>query len=99
MSARFIGGGGAGFFVRLGGGGGAFRAPFAAFVNVRLPTLPCEVAGLTDRSPYDLSGLPLLRVESSDGSPKTLLSCMLTRFDGRRFALRDPGSCGTELLR
>jgi len=70
-------------------------------VLVRLPTLPCEVAGLTDRAPYDRSGLPLLRVESSDGSPKTSgpLVLILLGLVGRSDARSEPTSLGTEGLR
>jgi len=59
------GGGGGGFFARDGGGGGGpFFAPiFAADRAVPLTvldgTLPYEVAGDMDLSPYDLSGLSL----------------------------------------
>lgn len=51
------GGGGGGFLARDGGGGGGplILAP---------ATLPCEVAGETDASPYDRSGLLLLNGES-----------------------------------
>jgi hypothetical protein len=46
-----------------GGGGGPF---FAVDAVLRFAKLPCEVAGETDLSPYDRSGLLLLsKVESS----------------------------------
>ena len=54
--------------------------PFAAGANVeqlalRDGALPCEVAGDTDRSMYDRSGLLLLlKVETSDGSLKRSFS-------------------------
>jgi hypothetical protein len=62
---RFAGGGGGGGFFALdgGGGGGPF---FTVDAVVRFAKLPCEVAGETDLSPYDRSGLLLLsKVESS----------------------------------
>ena len=75
-----MGGGGGGFFARLGGGGGAFLP----FVVLLLSSLPCDVAGLTDLAPYDLSGLPLLNVESSEGSLKTSPFVMLARLGAGR---------------
>jgi hypothetical protein len=67
MVDLFIGGGGGGgFFALDGGGGGAIFFPFEypAFSVVELAdldgTLPVDVAGDAERSPYDRSGLLLL---------------------------------------
>jgi hypothetical protein len=68
------GGGGGGFLAREGGAGGG---PFLTVeVLVRFAKLPCEVAGETDLSPYDRSGLLLLSKGESSWSLKTLLSAI-----------------------
>lgn len=59
------GGGGGGFFARDGGGGGGpfllIPAPFNVVeLGFRDMTLPCDVAGEVDSSPYERSGLVLL---------------------------------------
>jgi hypothetical protein len=55
---RFEGGGGGGGFLARDGGGGGGPLIFAP------TTLPCDVAGETDASPQDRSGLTLLKGES-----------------------------------
>lgn len=86
---RFIGGGGGGFLAREGGGGGGafFPAGKPALrvveLTVREGALPYDVAGETDRSPYDRSGLLLVYGDSSDGSPNTSFAAVLTRLAGR----------------
>ena len=104
ISALFIGGGGGGFLALFGGGGGGPFLPFVALLNVEklavlLATLPWDVAGLTDRSPYDRSGLPLFSVESSDGSPKTSGPFVFILLAGRSCARIPAGSLGPEAFR
>jgi hypothetical protein len=62
------------FLAREGGGGGGPFLTVAAFA--RFAKLPCEVAGETDLSPYDRSGLLLLSKVDSSWSLKMLPSVM-----------------------
>lgn len=60
------------FLAREGGGGGGPFLAAAAFA--RFAKLPCDVAGETDLSPYDRSGLLLPSKGESSWSLKTLPS-------------------------
>lgn len=83
------GGGGGGFLDRDGGGGGG---P----LNLAPATLPCDVAGETDASPYDRSGLLLLNCESvgsSNTSPSS--TALLTLRNCDRCVLIVSESLGT----
>lgn len=87
------GGGGGGFLARDGGGGGG---PL-----ILLPAkLPCDVAGETDASPYDRSGLVLLKGESVWSSKTCFAGAALSTFRNcERCVLMVSESLGTRARR
>ena len=66
-------------------------------LTVRDGALSYDVAGDTERSPYERSGLLLVQGDSSDGSPNTSCEEVLTRLIGRR-AARPLGSVGGSVV-
>lgn len=83
-SALFMGGGGGGFLALEGGGGGGPFFPTAPPLQpVTEVVLLWEVVGLIERSLQLRSGLALLAVDASDGSPKRSLWAVLVRLAGR----------------